>query len=152
MGVRDGEPLSKIGTIGIGDDREPPRGVDAEVFGLAFCQGFPGHLVHHLISEADGAPPKGMQGRPHGNHIIIPSGLAIPAQGLSHHQVIPQLLQLEVIEAPLAAIFRSPHLEPDEVIGIVDNPHTIGLRIADPQIKLHAIVTYQTSSLHSTPL
>jgi hypothetical protein len=41
MGIVNGEPLGKKGNVAIRDDLYPPCGVDAEVFGLTFDQGFP---------------------------------------------------------------------------------------------------------------
>jgi hypothetical protein len=137
-----------MGEIGLRNDRDLAPCIDTEVFSLPFYQGLPGSFAHYLISEADSTTLQGVQDGPHHNHIVVPGGLSILTDGLDNHQVIALFFQLEVMKTPLAAIFRSAHFKPDEVIGVVNHPHTVGLRIADPQVKLHTIVTPYSLTTH----
>jgi hypothetical protein len=137
-----------MGEIGLGDGRHFAPGINTQVFGLPFYQGLPGSFAHYLISEADGTPLQGVQDGPHRHQLVVPSGLSILTGGLCHHQAVTLFLKLEVMKTPLATIFRSAHFKPDEVIGVVDHPHAVGLRIADPQVKLHTIVTSHSSTTH----
>jgi hypothetical protein len=118
------------------------------VFSLPLYQGLPGSFAHNLISEADGTTLQGVQDGPHRNHFVVLGGLSILTGGLGNNQVIALFFQLKVMETPMSAIFRSAHFKPDKVVGIVDHPHTVGLRIADPQVKLHTIVTRYSSTTH----
>ncbi len=42
-----------------------------------------------------------------------------------------------VVAALLAHVFAAPHLEPDDVIGVVDDAHGVGLGVADSQCHLY---------------
>jgi hypothetical protein len=148
MGPANREPSGKIGKVGIRDNLYLPCGVEAEVFGLTFYQGLPGPLPQHLIPEADRAPLEGMQEGPYLDYLIIAGGLAILTPGLGNYDIVARRLEIAVVESPLAAKFRAAHLKPDEVIGVVDHPHGIGLCVADLHINLHTIVTAHPSTRH----
>jgi hypothetical protein len=137
-----------MGEIGFRNGRDLAVGINAEVPGFPFYQDFSGAFAHHLISEGDGTSLQGVQNSPHRNHFVVPGGLSILTGGLGNNQVVALLFQLEVMKTPLATIFRSAHFEPDEVISVVDHPYTVGLRIADPQVKFHTIVTPHFSTTH----
>jgi hypothetical protein len=138
----------EIGEIRLGDSRHLAPVINTEVFCFPFYQGFPGFFAHYLISEADGTSLQGVQESSYRNHLVVPSGLSILTGSLGNHQTVSQFFQLEVMKTPLATIFRSAHFKPDEVIGVVDHPHTVGLRIADPQVKLHTIVIPYSLTIH----
>jgi hypothetical protein len=123
-----------MGEIGLGDGHDLAAGINTEVLGLPFYQDLPGFFAHYLISEADGSPPQGVQNGPHRHQLVVPSGLSIPTGGLGHDQPVALFFQLKVMETPLATIFRSAHFKPDEIIGVIDHPHAVGLRIAYPQV------------------
>src|SRR4030043_1663103 len=50
IGIVNREPSGEIGKVGVRDALYPPCGVDAEVFGLTFYEGFPRPLSQHLTS------------------------------------------------------------------------------------------------------
>src|SRR5207244_2566249 len=58
----------------------------------------------------------------------------IGASRLDHRQRESVGLHLPIVPARFAQQIRSPHLEPDEVVRVVDHPHLVGLGVtyADP--------------------
>jgi hypothetical protein len=143
------KPSGEMGAIGLGDDLDPPFGINAEVFCLSFYQGLPGPCADNLISaEVDRTPPQGLEGGPYHNQLVIPRRPPVFARCLGNHQAVALFFQFKVIKTPLATIFRSAHFKPDEVIGVVDHPHAVSLRIADAQVKLHTIITPHLLTAH----
>jgi hypothetical protein len=140
-----------MGEIGLGDGLDPPFGINAEVFCLSFYQGLPGPCADNLIYEADRTTPQGLEGGPYRNQLVVLRRPSVFAQCLGNYQAVALFFQLKVVKTPLATIFRSAHLKPDEVVGVVDQPHAVGLRIADPQVKLHTIVTLHLLTAHLIP-
>jgi hypothetical protein len=145
------KPSGEMAEIGFGDGLDLPFGVNAEVFCLSFNQALPGPFADNLISEADRTPPQGLEGGPHRDQLVVPRRPAVFARCLSNHQAVALFFQFKVIKTPLATIFRSAHFKPDEVIGVVDHPHAVGLRIADSQVKLYTIVIPHLLTAHLIP-
>jgi hypothetical protein len=144
------DALGEMGEIRLGDGRDLATSINAEVFGFSFNQGLSEACAHYLISEADGTSLQGVQDGPHRNHLVVPGGLSILTGSLCNHETVSLFFQLEVEKTTLATIFRSTHFKPDEVVGVIDHPHAVGLRIADPQVKLHTIITPYSSTTHLT--
>jgi hypothetical protein len=140
-----------MGEIGLGDGLDPPFGINAEVFGLPFYQDLPGPFADNLISEADRTPSQGLEGGPYRNQLVVLRRPSVFARCLGNHQAVALFFQFKIIKIPLATIFRSAHFKPDEVVGVVNHPHAVSLRIADSQVKLHTIVAAHLLTAHLIP-
>src|SRR5690349_13212869 len=72
--------------------------------------------------------------RAHDNLVVISGRRLVAATSVDHrNEAVVLPLHVTVGKTQLAHIFHAPDLKPDEVIGMIDHPHLIGLGIAHPQ-------------------
>lgn len=63
------------------------------------------------------------------DHVIVAGGLTVPDPEVSDHETDPLLLELPVAEAGPAQVFGPRHVQPDDVAGMIDDPHLVGFRV-----------------------
>src|SRR5258707_7215292 len=75
--------------------------------------------------------------RENNNLVIIVYGSLITAAGIDHGDEADVFaLHILIAEAELAEEFHPSHFKPDEMIGVIDDPHLIGFGIADADTRL----------------
>ena len=88
---------------------------------------------HHLVVELHAHRRQHPSFRPHFNLVVVPRRPQVLAVGLDHRQRDAGDLHFAVAPAEGAQQVGAGHLEPDEVVRVVDHPHFIGFGVADPQ-------------------
>ena len=107
--------------MGIGDD----------VRGLTFGQQLARLRPSQFVSEADRSRPDMFQARAHDDFVIIVHGSLVAAAGIDDRdEAAVFALHIFIAEAELAQKFRPAHFKPDEMIGVIDDAHLIGLGVA----------------------
>src|SRR6266849_5302497 len=72
------------------------------------------------------------QERAHNNLVIIVYGSLVAAAGIDYgNKAVVVALHIFIAEAELAEEFHASHFKPDEMIGVIDDPHLVGFGIAD---------------------
>src|SRR5208337_1390820 len=103
-----------------------------DVRGFAFGQQLAVLSPSQFVSEADHFLPDMLQVRAHNDFVIIMHGSLVAALGIDYgDEAAVFTLHIFVAEAELAQEFYPSHLKPDEVIGVIDDAHLVGLGIAD---------------------
>src|SRR5258708_11638858 len=75
--------------------------------------------------------------RENNNLVIIVYGSLITAAGSDHgDDAVVFALHILIAEAELVEEFQPAQLKPDEMIGVIDDPHLIGFGIADADTRL----------------
>ncbi len=62
--------------------------------------------------------------------IIVARGMMVLAVRLDHREADAFVLELAVAPSRMAQQVRPPDFEPDEVVGVIDDRHLIGFRVA----------------------
>src|SRR6266404_6972873 len=72
------------------------------------------------------------QVRAHNNLVIIVYGSPVAAPGIDYRdETVVFALHIFIAETELAEEFHASHFKPDEMIGVIDDPHLVGFGIAD---------------------
>src|SRR5437899_5529313 len=72
------------------------------------------------------------QVRAHNNLVIIVYGSLVTAAGIDYgNEAVVFALHIFIAESELAEKFHASHFEPDEMIGVIDDPHLVGFGITD---------------------
>ena len=102
--------------------------------GFSLRQQFAVIGAHQFISEVDYRLADIFQLRTHDYLIIVTDGRFVPAAGIDHsYEASIVLFHIAIGKAELAEQFNASDLEPDEMIGMINHAHLIGLGVANPQ-------------------
>src|SRR6266478_408170 len=72
------------------------------------------------------------QVRAHNNLVIIVYGSPVAAPGIDYgDETVVFAFHIFIAETELAEEFHASHFKPDEMIGVIDDPHLVGFGIAD---------------------
>ena len=98
-------------------------------------------LAIYLINKGQAAAADLGYLRPDRHQVLIISRRFIAALGFGDdHKSVFLILHLLVGETARTAQLAAPHLEPDHVIGIVNNAHLVGLGVADANLSFVPLV------------
>ncbi len=87
--------------------------------------------THNRISKPQHRPTHTHHPRPYRQLIVVTGGQPISHIGLDHRDTAPIFaLHRLVIQPHLPDQLHAPHLEPDQVVRVIDDAHLIGLRVA----------------------
>src|SRR6266404_179421 len=100
--------------------------------GLAFGQHLGRLRAAQFVSESDHFLPHLFQIRAHNDLVIIVYGSPVAAAGIDYsNEAVVFELHIFIAEAKLAKEFHASDFKPDEMIGVIDDPHLVGFGIAD---------------------
>ncbi len=109
-----------------------PGVVDDDVVSLSRCEELAVGGPPDLVTEGDGAAAQFEQSGADQNLVIVPGGLAVGGPHLGHREErVVVNLHVAVVESIITTELDPADLEPDEVVGMVDDAGLIGLGIAD---------------------
>jgi hypothetical protein len=104
------------------------------VRGLAFRQQRAVFRAAQFITKVDHRVAYIQQLRPHQNLFVIARRGAVAAFGLGHGDEASILaLHVTIGKAQLPQQFDASHLEPDEMVGVINHSHLIGLGVTHAQ-------------------
>ena len=90
-------------------------------------------LSTHLVPKLHPHRRQHPSFRPDLDLVVVPRRPLILAMGFDHRQRNAGELHLAVAPAERAQQVGAPHLEPDEIVRVVDHAHFIGFGVAHPQ-------------------
>jgi hypothetical protein len=98
-------------------------------------------VVRLLEGVAEVDPPGGEVAHPAADPdpVIVACGLPEPDGDLADRQPQTSLLQLAVAHAGEAEVLGAGDVEPDQVAGVVDDSHLVGLGIVHPHQRLRYV-------------
>ena len=94
------------------------------------------HLVatQHLVGEGHAPTAQTLQPTDDSDPVAVARPTPVLELGADHHQQEPLGLDLGVVETAVGAELGSGQLEPDQVVRVMDDPHLVGLGVADVDI------------------
>ena len=90
-----------------------------------------------LVGEGHLAAPRFLNPGSNRDQVTVAGGGQVAGLYFDDGQVMALGFHVSIASALLVHVFTSPHLEPDDVVGVVDDAHSIGLGIANPQCRLY---------------
>src|SRR5487761_1947762 len=91
--------------------------------------------VGHFVAEADHARVGFLEPGFDQDLFVVAGGGVVAAMGLHHNQKDALIaLQIAVADTLGAEILDAANFHPDDVVGVVDDSHLIGLGIADAKL------------------
>src|SRR5580704_2510524 len=129
--------------------RQPHRLVlrtEKDMPGLTGSKLAAGARFRYFVVKLDKAPVGFGNAGPHADFVVIARRAYVAAVGVHHGQPdAVRLLQIPITQTSSPAVFGPADLHPNEVIGVIDNPHLVGLGIADAKASLMRCHSYSVS-------
>jgi len=124
---------SEKGTVFFGQTRGPHLTVHVDVLGESRGQEFGIGRAEDLVGELGKTCVRFFDEGPDYDPIVEAGGAQVAAIGLNDSERDAFLaLQVTVMESVGLAPFDSREFHPDEIVGVVDNPHLVGFCISHP--------------------
>ena len=93
-------------------------------------------VAEHLVAMHDLDVRDPLDGRPERQEIVVVGGPLELAADLDHDQEMARVFDVAIGDAPLAQELGPAHLEVDDVVGVMQEAHAVGLGVADAKADL----------------
>src|SRR5208282_4254303 len=128
------QPAGERAEIFVGQSARLHLGVGHEMRRFALGQQRGIVVAQHGVTEPQYRTADVAQFGADAQQVVIPCGRLVAAARLRHYDVAAFFaLQGLVVEPTLAQEFSPAHLEPCEIVAVVDDAHLVGLRVAHAQ-------------------
>ena len=107
-------------------------------------------VAQHLVTVHDLDVRDPRHGRPDRQQVVVVRGPLELAADVDDHQEMAAVLDLAIRDPALAEHLGPGHLEVDEVVRVVQEPHAVGLGVADADGDFVAVVHDRLCALHLT--